>query len=71
MPKNRASQADPQHDERGPMPNDRDPIPTVTLRDPVKIKVANIRTQAQRLLGNAVAAYAKARELEGAALGVA
>ena len=44
---------------------------SATLRDPAKVKVAKIRTQAQRLLGNAVAAYAKARALEGAALGVA
>jgi hypothetical protein len=44
---------------------------SAALRDPGKVKVAKIRTQAQRLLGNAVAAYAKARALEGAAFGVA
>jgi hypothetical protein len=44
---------------------------SATLRDPAKAKVAKIRTQAQRLLGNAVAAYAKARALKGGALGVA
>jgi hypothetical protein len=43
----------------------------LTLRDPVKVEIAKIRTQAQRLLGSAVAAYAKARALEGGALGVA
>jgi hypothetical protein len=43
---------------------------SATLRDPVKVEIARIRTQAQHLLGNAVAAYAKARALEGAALGV-
>jgi hypothetical protein len=41
------------------------------LRDPAKVKVAKIRTQAQHLLGNAVAAYAKARALEGASVVVA
>jgi hypothetical protein len=44
---------------------------SATLGDPVKVEIAKIRTQAQHLLGNAVAAYAKARALEGAALGVA
>jgi hypothetical protein len=44
---------------------------SAALCDPAKVKVARIRAQAQRLLGNAVAAYAKARALEGAALGVA
>jgi hypothetical protein len=46
-------------------------VAALTLRDPVKVKVAKMRAQAQHLLGNAVAAYAKARGLEGAALGVA
>jgi hypothetical protein len=41
------------------------------VRDPVKVEIAKIRTQAQRLLGNAVAAYAKVRAAEGAALGIA
>jgi hypothetical protein len=44
---------------------------SAALGDPAKVKVAKLRTQAQRLLGNAVAAYAKARALEGAALGIA
>jgi hypothetical protein len=44
---------------------------SAALRDPAKVKVAKIRIQAQHLLGKAVAAYAKARALEGAALGVA
>jgi hypothetical protein len=44
---------------------------SAALRDPVRVKVAKIRSQAQHLLGNAVAAYAKARGLEGAAFGVA
>jgi len=44
---------------------------SAALRDPAKVKVAKIRIQAQRLLGKAVAAYTKARALEGGALGVA
>ncbi len=44
---------------------------SAALGGAAKVKVAKIRTQAQRLLGNAVAAYAKARALEGAAVGVA
>ncbi len=44
---------------------------SAALGDPAKVNVAKLRTQAQRLLGNAVAAYAKARALEGAALGIA
>jgi hypothetical protein len=44
---------------------------SAALRDPAKVKVAKVRIQAQHLLGKAVAAYAKARALEGAALGVA
>jgi hypothetical protein len=43
---------------------------SAALRDPAKVKVAKIRNRAQRLLGHAVAAYAKARALEGVALGV-
>jgi hypothetical protein len=49
-----------------PMPNtDSSTAPLNTNGEPMT------ETQAQRFLGNAVAAYAKARGLEGAALGVA
>jgi hypothetical protein len=34
---------------------------SAALHDPAKVKVGKLKTQAQRLLGNAVAAYAKAR----------
>lgn len=34
---------------------------SAALHDPAKVKVAKLKTQAQRLLGNAIAAYAKAR----------
>jgi hypothetical protein len=44
---------------------------SAALTDRVKVRVAKIRSQAQYLLGNAVVAYAKARALEGAALGIA
>jgi hypothetical protein len=44
---------------------------SAALGDPAKVKVTKLRTQAQRLLGNAVVAYAKARALEGVALGIA
>jgi hypothetical protein len=44
---------------------------SAALHDPAKVKVEKIRTQAQGLLGNAVAAYAKARGMEGAAFGIA
>jgi hypothetical protein len=42
---------------------------SAALRDPAKVKVAKIRTQAQHLLGSAVAAYAQARALKAPALG--
>jgi hypothetical protein len=45
---------------------------SAALNDPAKVKVARLRTQAQRLLGGAVVAYAKARaSVLGPALGVA
>jgi hypothetical protein len=34
---------------------------SAALHDPAKVKVGKLKTQAQRLLGNAIAAYAKAR----------
>ena len=34
------------------------------LRDPAKVKVRELRAQAQRLLGGAVVAYARARALK-------
>jgi hypothetical protein len=43
---------------------------STALNDPAKVKVARLRAQAQRLLGKAVVAYAKARALKAPALGV-
>jgi len=42
---------------------------SAALHDPAKLKVAQLRAQAQRLLGSAVVAYAKARAVKAPALG--
>jgi hypothetical protein len=43
---------------------------SAALQDPAKVKVSRLRTQAQRLLGGAIVAYATARALKTPALGV-
>jgi hypothetical protein len=42
---------------------------SASLRDPAKVKVRELRAQAQRLLGGAVVAYARARALKAPTLG--
>jgi len=42
---------------------------SASLHDPAKLKVAQLRAQAQRLLGGAVVAYAKARAVKAPPLG--